>query len=47
MGGGHYTAFAKNPIYEQWYEFDDTTVSKALSSHVVTSAAYVLFYKRK
>jgi len=36
MGGGHYTAFAKNPVYQKWYEFDDCTVSKATPSQVVT-----------
>jgi len=28
MGGGHYTAFAKNPIYEKWFEYDDSSVQK-------------------
>ena len=45
LGGGHYTAFAKNPLYGKWYNFDDTDVSNASQSSVVTKAAYVLFYK--
>jgi ubiquitin C-terminal hydrolase len=45
LNGGHYTAFAMNPINKKWYEFDDTEVSKVDSSKVVTKAAYVLFYK--
>jgi ubiquitin C-terminal hydrolase len=47
MGGGHYTAYAKNPIYDKWFEFDDSYVSKATESSCVTGAAYVLFYKKR
>lgn len=25
VGGGHYTAYAKNPINDKWYEFDDSS----------------------
>ncbi|KAJ3114088.1 hypothetical protein HDU96_002583 [Phlyctochytrium bullatum] len=28
LGGGHYTAYAKNPLDEQWYNFDDSHVAK-------------------
>jgi len=47
MGGGHYTAFAKNPHFNKWFEFDDETVSSISESSVVSRAAYVLFYKRR
>ena len=47
LGGGHYTAFCKNPVYEKWFNFDDTEVGRASESDVVTKAAYVLFYKRR
>ncbi|KAJ3008777.1 UNVERIFIED_CONTAM: CSN-associated deubiquitinating enzyme Ubp12 [Siphonaria sp. JEL0065] len=48
MGGGHYTAYAKNAIDETWYNFDDSHVSKLSSSEsVVTPAAYMLFYQRR
>ena len=47
LGGGHYTAFAKNPHHKRWYNFDDSDVSKASESDVVTKAAYVLFYRRR
>lgn len=47
LNGGHYTAYCKNPIYNKWFDFDDTNVSKLDSSRVVTKAAYVLFYKRR
>ena len=47
LNGGHYTAFAKNPYYQKWFNFDDSDVSRADESEVVTKAAYVLFYKRR
>ena len=47
LNGGHYTAFAKNPIYQRWFEFDDSDVSKHDPAKSVTKAAYVLFYKRR
>jgi ubiquitin carboxyl-terminal hydrolase 4/11 len=28
LSGGHYTAFAKNPIQSRWYQFDDSVVTK-------------------
>ncbi|PGH15185.1 hypothetical protein AJ79_02550 [Helicocarpus griseus UAMH5409] len=48
LGGGHYTAFAKNFIDDCWYEYNDSHVSKRNNpSSVVTSAAYLLFYRRR
>ncbi|KAJ1961388.1 hypothetical protein IWQ62_003888 [Dispira parvispora] len=51
LGGGHYTAYAKNPQTERWYEFDDSCVRPVDANHVhdtvVTPAAYVLFYQRR
>ncbi|KAL2170558.1 hypothetical protein VTG60DRAFT_4666 [Thermothelomyces hinnuleus] len=48
LGGGHYTAFAKNFIDGEWYEYNDSSVSKQKdTSRVVTSAAYLLFYRRR
>ncbi|CEI95348.1 hypothetical protein RMCBS344292_09537 [Rhizopus microsporus] len=47
MGGGHYTAYAQNAIDKQWYDFDDTSVTKIDERRIKTSAAYVLFYKRR
>ena len=41
-GSGHYTAFGtKN---NQWYHFDDSTVSDADPETVKQSKAYILFY---
>ena len=42
---GHYTAFGLNR--EEWYKFDDSSVYKVDESQVCSTAAYVLFYKRK
>ncbi|XP_023647199.2 ubiquitin carboxyl-terminal hydrolase 15 isoform X2 [Paramormyrops kingsleyae] len=47
MGGGHYTAFAKNKDDHKWYYFDDSSVSPANEDQIVSKAAYVLFYQRR
>lgn len=47
MGGGHYTAYAKNFRNGQWYTLDDSHVSETSVSRVVTPSAYVLFYQKK
>jgi len=47
LGGGHYTAFAKNYFNGKWFEFNDSSVSQAYEKELVTEAAYVLFYRRK
>jgi len=43
--GGHYTAVCKNN--GKWYDFNDSSVSPTSESSVVSSAAYLLFYRRK
>ncbi|KAJ1986042.1 hypothetical protein GGI25_005324 [Coemansia spiralis] len=48
LGGGHYTAYARNPEDGNWYDFNDSHVSEVSSSKdVKTSAAYMLFYRRR
>ncbi|EXJ95222.1 ubiquitin thiolesterase [Capronia coronata CBS 617.96] len=48
LGGGHYTAYAKNFFNNSWYEYNDSHVSaKTDPRSVVTSAAYLLFYRRR
>nr|XP_058960785.1 ubiquitin carboxyl-terminal hydrolase 4-like isoform X1 [Pocillopora verrucosa] len=47
MGGGHYTAYAKNCKDSKWYSFDDSSVSPVNQEQVTSKAAYVLFYQRK
>ena len=45
-GGGHYTAVCRN-IDGNWYSYNDSYVSPTSASSAVSSAAYVLFYRRK
>lgn len=48
MGGGHYTAYAKNFIDGKWYNYNDSSVSAVSdASTVVTPAGYLLFYRRR
>lgn len=48
LGGGHYTAFAKNFFDGKWYEYNDSQVTRRPNpQHVVSSAAYLLFYRRR
>lgn len=48
LGGGHYTAYAKNFIDNKWYDFNDSSVTPVADpSRVVSSVAYVLFYRRR
>ncbi|CAG8463975.1 435_t:CDS:10 [Cetraspora pellucida] len=46
IGGGHYVAYVKNPIDGNWYEFDDTYVTRKSATEVSRLEAYVLFYKK-
>lgn len=44
---GHYTAFCKNNVDNQWYHFDDKSVTRVKDEkEIVTKDAYLLFYKR-
>ncbi|OAD00670.1 hypothetical protein MUCCIDRAFT_14515, partial [Mucor lusitanicus CBS 277.49] len=45
LGGGHYTSFAQNFEDGNWYNFDDSHVTKVDVNDVKTTAAYLLFYK--
>eukprot|EP01138_Halocafeteria_seosinensis_P011059 gb/GECG01011295.1/.p1 GENE.gb/GECG01011295.1/~~gb/GECG01011295.1/.p1 ORF type:complete len:601 (+),score=88.78 gb/GECG01011295.1/:1-1803(+) len=47
LGGGHYTAYAKNFENGTWYHFNDSFVSEATNDDVVTRQAYVLFFRRR
>lgn len=43
--GGHYTAYVKHE--DCWYEMDDSHTIPINESKIVSSAAYVLFYKQR
>ena len=45
MEGGHYTAYARNCLDGQWYEFDDSRVSKVSESSIGGPSTYILFYR--
>ena len=46
LEGGHYIAYSRNAASSDWYRYDDSDVTIASSSDVVTPNAYVLFYER-
>ena len=47
LHGGHYYAYCKNCIDNEWYEFNDSHVSKIDLKSIVNESAYVLFYKKR
>ncbi|KAL8778831.1 MAG: hypothetical protein Q9213_007223 [Squamulea squamosa] len=48
LGGGHYTAYAQNFYDKSWYDYNDSAVSRCRNpQNVVSSAAYLLFYRRR
>ncbi|RIA91954.1 hypothetical protein C1645_766206 [Glomus cerebriforme] len=47
LGGGHYIAYVKNPIDKNWYEYDDTYVTRKSAADISRLEAYVLFYQKK
>ncbi|KAG8145063.1 hypothetical protein E2320_013441 [Naja naja] len=44
LDGGHYTAFCRHTLSQNWYNFDDAQINEIPESSVQTSAAYLLFY---
>lgn len=46
IGGGHYTAFARNFVNNKWYDFDDSEVEQIKPNGINTKAAYILFYQK-
>ncbi|OQR90426.1 ubiquitin-specific protease [Thraustotheca clavata] len=47
LNGGHYTAECRNTENEQWYDFNDQTVSSIKTPCLSSSSAYILFYQRR
>lgn len=50
-GGGHYTAYAKCPLSDAWFNYNDSSVSSIspgeVEDRVISSSAYSLFYRRR
>lgn len=44
---GHYIAYCRNDLDKNWYEFDDTLVTRVNAMEVMSKEAYVLFYQKK
>ena len=44
-GYGHYTAICKN--LNKWYSYNDSSVHETSSDNILSSSAYVLFYRRQ
>ncbi|SMN19409.1 similar to Saccharomyces cerevisiae YJL197W UBP12 Ubiquitin carboxyl-terminal hydrolase [Maudiozyma saulgeensis] len=47
IGGGHYTAYVKNCVDNQWYYFNDGHVTEAVPEDSIAGSAYLLFYLRR
>ncbi|XP_037049322.1 ubiquitin carboxyl-terminal hydrolase 15-like [Bradysia coprophila] len=47
LGGGHYSAYAKNSETSKWYYFNDSSVSESDEKDVVSKQAYVLYYLKR
>ena len=47
LGGGHYTAYVRNVLDNEWYDCDDSSVRKMSADAVKTTAAYILVYVRR
>ncbi|KAI1724156.1 ubiquitin carboxyl-terminal hydrolase domain-containing protein [Ditylenchus destructor] len=44
---GHYIAYCRNENDNNWYEYDDATVTRVNELEVMNKEAYVLFYQKK
>ncbi|KAF3936345.1 hypothetical protein ABW19_dt0210331 [Dactylella cylindrospora] len=47
LGGGHYTANARNWVDNKWYYFDDSSARTTPATSINGSAAYLVFYRRR
>jgi len=47
LGGGHYTAHAKNVHDQKWHTFDDSCVTDIDENSVISKSAYVLIYQQQ
>lgn len=46
LNGGHYTADCRNPDNLEWYNYNDSNVSKIDKQNFKSSSAYILFYRQ-
>ncbi|VDN37584.1 unnamed protein product [Gongylonema pulchrum] len=44
---GHYVAYCKNEVDDNWYEYDDSVVTRVEVADILTKEAYVLFYQKR
>ena len=47
LNGGHYISYCKNFLNNKLFEFNDSFISEIHQKKIVSSSAYLLFYKRK
>ena len=47
LNGGHYTASCKSPLTGKWHYFNDSNVGACGPNKIITSAAYLLFYRKR
>ncbi|CAF4316324.1 unnamed protein product [Rotaria sp. Silwood2] len=47
LGGGHYTAYAKNCNDKKWHVFNDSYVSEIYQDRIISEDAYVLIYQQQ
>eukprot|EP00727_Mastigamoeba_balamuthi_P010597 m51a1_g616 putative ubiquitin carboxyl-terminal hydrolase 11 (873) ;mRNA; f:101802-105321 len=47
LGGGHYTACAKNYRLKKWFAFDDSSAYEIPESQVKSKSNYLLFFQRR
>lgn len=47
MQNGHYLSYVKNERTGEWLQYDDSKCTPLTESQVHTTAAYILFYRRK
>ena len=46
LSGGHYTAICYNGVFDEWLNFNDSRVSEVDSKNIVSSSAYILYYRK-
>ncbi|RLN93527.1 hypothetical protein BBJ28_00020623 [Nothophytophthora sp. Chile5] len=47
LNGGHYTAECLNGDLQEWFDFNDGSVSAVKKPELTSSSAYMLFYQRR